>query len=178
MSSGLQDAGIQLAETIQTAHVNEAPNRARDLNPSTAASKKEPVELDEDVSDIGSDIDEGEIPLSVLRPVPRKPQLPPLPDLRFEQSYLASIENAKGWQGVAYITMRDQVMMPLIQGVAWTLIVAGWRHWNRATQFRGQSVGARIRRWWWEVNNWKLPERGFSQSLRDKKFAGAVAEVS
>lgn len=42
-----------------------------------------------------------------------------------------------------------QVFMPLVQGVAWSLIVAGWRHWNKAAQFSGQSVGARIRRWWW-----------------------------
>lgn len=39
--------------------------------------------------------------------------------------------------------------MPLVQGMAWTLIVAGWRHLNRGTQFTGQSAGARLRRWWW-----------------------------
>jgi hypothetical protein len=33
----------------------------------------------------------------------------PLPDLRFEQSYLKSIENATTWQAVAYITVKDQV---------------------------------------------------------------------
>ncbi|KAF2757031.1 hypothetical protein EJ05DRAFT_477257 [Pseudovirgaria hyperparasitica] len=29
--------------------------------------------------------------------------------MRFEQSYLKSIEQAQGWQGVTYITIRDQV---------------------------------------------------------------------
>lgn len=47
--------------------------------------------------------------------------------------------------------------MPLIQGVAWTLIVAGWRHWNANAKFSGQTIGARIRRWWWGVNNWEIP---------------------
>jgi hypothetical protein len=48
--------------------------------------------------------------------------------------------------------------MPLVQGMAWTLIVSGWRHMNRSSTLKGQSVGAKIRRWWWEVNNWKIPE--------------------
>lgn len=51
-----------------------------------------------------------------------------------------------------------QVFMPLVQGMAWTLIVSGWRHLNRSSTLQGQSVGAKIRRWWWEVNNWKIPE--------------------
>lgn len=102
---------LQLAETIQTAHINRAPDPAHDINPSTAASYKEPVQLasSPDPSDIPSDLEEDEIPVSVLRPTPRRAQLPPLPDLRFEQSYLASIQSANGWQMVTYITMRDQV---------------------------------------------------------------------
>lgn len=56
-----------------------------------------------------SDVEEDEIPISVLHPPPRKRSLPPLPDLRFEQSYLRSIEHANGWGAVAYITIRDQV---------------------------------------------------------------------
>jgi hypothetical protein len=48
--------------------------------------------------------------------------------------------------------------MPLVQGLAWTLVVSGWRHLNRSSQLQGQSVGAKIRRWWWEVNNWTVPE--------------------
>jgi hypothetical protein len=80
------------------------------VNPSTAASEKEPVRMERSPSeDILSDIDEDEVPLSILRPAPRKPTMPPLPDLRFEQSYLASIKDAKDWKMVTYITMRDQV---------------------------------------------------------------------
>lgn len=107
----MQDAAIQLAETIQTASIKRHPSPHHDLNPSTAASQKQPVEFTHSSadSDLASDVDEDEIPLSVLRPTPRKPNLPPLPDLRFEQSYLASIKDAKDWRMVTYITMRDQV---------------------------------------------------------------------
>lgn len=41
----------------------------------------------------------------------------------------------------------------------WNLVMSGWRHWNRGSQFSGRTVGARIRRWWWEVNNWKVPAK-------------------
>jgi len=65
--------------------------------------------------------------------------------------------------------------MPLVQGMAWTLIVSGWRYFNRGTQFSGQTVGAKIRRWWWETNNWKLPV-GASGTLRDRGTAEKVED--
>ena len=67
-----------------------------------------------------------------------------------------------------------QVLMCFAQGVVWTLILSGWRHWNRSAKFSGQSVGAKIRRWWWGVNNWKIPET----KLKDTKLAKNVSEVS
>lgn len=66
----------------------------------------------------------------------------------------------------------SKLFMPLAQGVVWTLALAGWRFWNRSTQFSGQTVGARIRRWWWNTNNWAIPN-----TLNDKKLAGDVKEV-
>lgn len=60
-----------------------------------------------EVDDI--DDDDEDIPYSVLRPAPRAYNLPPLPDLRFEQSYLRSISGADTWWKVALITARDQV---------------------------------------------------------------------
>lgn len=98
----------ELASTLQFGSINRHPSPRHDLNPSTAASAKQPVTLDKH-ADIDSDVDEDEIPVSVLDPVPRKQTMPPLPDLRFEQSYLKSIEKAESWQGVAWITLRDQV---------------------------------------------------------------------
>ena len=109
--SGVQDAAVQAAEMIQTAHIKHHPSVTYDVAPSTAADKRRPVKLEESPSeDVASDVDEDEIPVSILRPAPsRRPQMPPLPDLRFEQSYLASINDAKSWHGVAFITIRDQV---------------------------------------------------------------------
>lgn len=98
----------ELASTLQFGSIKRHPSPRHDLNPSTAASAKQPVTLDKN-ADIDSDIDEDEIPTSVIHPLPRKQTMPPLPDLRFEQSYLKSIEKAESWQGVAWITLRDQV---------------------------------------------------------------------
>lgn len=115
MAPGLEDIAIQAAETFQTAHINRAPSRA-DLAPSTSADTKERVTWDRsaDVEDY-EDVAEDEVPLSVLRPLPqdqrRKPAHMQLPDLRFEQSYLKSIEKVQGWKMVTFITIKDQVCM-------------------------------------------------------------------
>ncbi|KAI5806496.1 hypothetical protein DFH27DRAFT_511643 [Peziza echinospora] len=89
----------------------------------------------------------------------QRAHLPPLPDLRFEQSYLASIAPAEGdvW-GIVVITVRDQVVFPLVQGTLFSLGLAGWRAWHGKARFLGRGVGAKVRRWWWGVNNWKVPE--------------------
>ncbi|KAI9721511.1 MAG: hypothetical protein M1812_002273 [Candelaria pacifica] len=167
---------IQIAETIQTASINRAPSPSHDLNPSTAASSKQPVTVSRP-SISSSNEEDDEIPYSTIKPVRRKANLPPLPDLRFEQSYLASIRQAEEggeWGKVGWITVRDQVFLPLIQGTLWTLALSGWRFWNRSARFSGKSAGSRIRRWWWEVNNWKIPEEGKGQG----ELAGEVGEVS
>ncbi|KAI5820034.1 hypothetical protein BZA77DRAFT_302851 [Pyronema omphalodes] len=109
---------------------------------------------DDDRASISSSI----LDFDYVRP-PRRP-LPPLPDLRFEQSYLASLAPADGvWWKIVLITLKDQVMLPLLQGVGFNLALFGWRHWNRGVKFHGMGLGAKVRRWWWGVNNWKLPER-------------------
>jgi hypothetical protein len=124
MSSSLP---LQIAETIQTASIKRDPSPNHDLNPSTAASQKQPVtvshppasdsSLDKFVYDeedgIDEEEDEEDIPYSVLKPAPRRASFPPLPDLRFEQSYLASIAGADTRWKVAYITVRDQVRLTM-----------------------------------------------------------------
>jgi hypothetical protein len=151
MADNLEDAAIQAAETLQTASINHAPSR-NDIAPETSVDKKVPVEFDRsgDVESVADDVEDNEVPLSALRPVrgPERhsPKHLQLPDLRFEQSYLKSIGEAKDWKMVAFITVKDQVrlstgldeefaiftvrqvVMPLIQGMAWTLIVAGYTH--------------------------------------------------
>ncbi|KAI9653596.1 MAG: hypothetical protein M1831_005978 [Alyxoria varia] len=125
----------------------------------------------EDTSDdIDGDIsDEQDIPISILSAPPRPSQqppqrqqhkYPPLPDLRFEQSYLARIDPYKDNKAqIAWITFFDHVFMPLSQGVLWHLLGFGWTAWNRNAAVGGKTIGGRLRRWWWGVNNWPLPER-------------------
>lgn len=112
---GLEDAAIQAAETVQTAHINKAPTE-RDLAPSTAADTKERVVFDRsaDVVSEADDVEDDEVPLSILKPLPgdQQQRMPPhlqLPDLRFEQSYLKSISNTNDWKVITYITIKDQV---------------------------------------------------------------------
>src|SRR5277367_1345640 len=121
---------LQIAETIQTAHINRAPDVAHDVNPSTAASSKQPVtvshripssdslqELDlYDEAGMDEDEDAEDIPYDVIQPLPRRASLPPLPDFRFEQSYLASIAGADTYSRIAYITIRDQVCLIIMLG--------------------------------------------------------------
>ncbi|KAI9049156.1 hypothetical protein LZ554_007003 [Drepanopeziza brunnea f. sp. 'monogermtubi'] len=170
MSSSLP---MEIASTIQSASLNRAPSPSHDLNPSTAASQKLPVTLEHsdpsldgyaydsdgiDGSEVEADGEE-DIPYNVLKPLPRRQSFPPLPDLRFEQSYLSSIRNAESNWSVAFITFRDQLVLPLVQGMVWSLALQGWRYWNRTAQLSGSSVGSKLRRWWYRTNNWKFPAK-------------------
>ncbi|KAF2678006.1 DUF1770-domain-containing protein [Lentithecium fluviatile CBS 122367] len=186
------DVPAEITSILQSASINRHPSPRHDINPSTVASEKQPVRVDAHPDpDSLSDVGEDEIPTSVLHPVPRRQNMPPLPDLRFEQSYLKSIERAESWKGVLWITMRDQVciegmlleehrltaqvIMCFAQGVIWNIILHGWRHWNHEAKFSGRGVGARIRRWWWGVNNWTIPaDKG--PRLSNKKLAKNVSE--
>ncbi|KAL9001605.1 MAG: hypothetical protein Q9188_005424 [Gyalolechia gomerana] len=144
---------VDIASAIQSTSIKHHPDPAHDLNPSTAASAKKPVSP---TTSISSKADS--IPESAVRPIPRRANLPPLPDMRFEQSYLASLQGAESWWSILWITGRDQVVLPLVQGMLWTLLLSGWRYWNRGAQFQGATIGSKVRRWWWGVNNWKIPE--------------------
>ena len=147
----MPNPAVDIASAFQSASIKHYPDPDHDLNPSTAASQKRPVSP---TTSIASSSDS--VPESALRPVPRRTNLPPLPDLRFEQSYLASLQGADTWWRVAWITGRDQVLLPLAQGTLWTLALGGWKYWNKGAAIGGQSVGARVRKWWWNVNNWDI----------------------
>jgi hypothetical protein len=98
---------LGIAEALQTASINQHPSPAHDVNPRTDASIKEPLEpILSDTASIPSDIVDAR---HSLRPARRRAPLPPLPDLRFEQSYLASLNGAETWGRIAWITVRDQV---------------------------------------------------------------------
>ena len=93
----------EAASTVQAGHINMYPDPELDITPSTAAEKKEVVSP-KDHRD-----PEEDVPYSLLRPASRKQNMPPLPDLRFEQSYLQSLSAADTWWKVLMITTRDQV---------------------------------------------------------------------
>ncbi|KAL7937697.1 hypothetical protein V8C35DRAFT_293274 [Trichoderma chlorosporum] len=146
----------ELGSTLQAAHIRRHPDPRQDIAPSTAADKSQLVDIHSARrSDIDNDDDD--IPYSVLRPPKKHYNLPPIPDLRFEQSYLHSIASADTWWKVLLITARDQILMPLAQGVLLNLALVGWQHWNKNARVHGDSIGIRLRRWWYDVNNWKLP---------------------
>jgi hypothetical protein len=109
----MSNPALGLAETVQTASIKHHPSPAHDVNPSTAASKKQPVRPAYPPSEADS-ISSGAVdPSRAIRPLPRRNQLPPLPDLRFEQSYLNSLNGAESWGRIAWITVRDQVILIL-----------------------------------------------------------------
>lgn len=58
---------------------------------------------------------------------------------------------------VLYVTVKDQVLMPLLQGVVFNLAMFGWRRWNAGVRMRGKGWGVAVRRWWWGVNGWRIP---------------------
>lgn len=69
---------------------------------------------------------------------------PKLPDLRFERGYRASIAVAEGcWWKILLITIRDQVTMPLIQGVLWNLTLVGVKSWRMSASASGNSWGSK-----------------------------------
>ncbi|KAL3426947.1 hypothetical protein PVAG01_00456 [Phlyctema vagabunda] len=134
------------------------------------------IEADDDELDDDEEDDEADIPYDVLRPAPRRASFPPLPDLRFEQSYLRSISEADTNWKVAFITLRDQLFLPLAQGMIWSLALHGWRYWNRSAALSGSSVGAKVRRWWYRTNDWKIPE-SFKHISKDSKLAANMSDA-
>ncbi|KAG5930386.1 hypothetical protein E4U42_001632 [Claviceps africana] len=158
-----QSVVAEVAETIQAGHIRSHPDLDFDAAPSTAADKKEQYTLHSPRSsddDLAHELDrhDDDIPYSVLRPARKSHNLPPLPDLRFEQSYLRSISRADTWWKVLLITTRDQVIMPLAQGVIYNLLLCGWQHWNQSAKLHGTTAGSRLRRWWYGVNKWTIPK--------------------
>jgi hypothetical protein len=105
---------LKIGETIQTASINRSSSPAYNVNispgPRATTSDSSPGKYEYDrIDGVEEEEEEEDIPYSVIRPMPRRASFPPLPDLRFEQSYLASIASADTKWKIAYITIRDQV---------------------------------------------------------------------
>ncbi|RPA87375.1 hypothetical protein BJ508DRAFT_357788 [Ascobolus immersus RN42] len=73
-------------------------------------------------------------------------QHPPLPDLRFEQSYLRSIQAADGdWKKIVWITIRDQVFYTFAQGLFVALGWAWWGKWRNGAKKSGRESGQAVK---------------------------------
>lgn len=74
-----------------------------------------------------------------------RPARPPIPDLRFEQSYRKAIAKADGvWWKIALITIKDQVIFTLLQGFLWQLALVGIRSWRLKAMSHGSSYGGKF----------------------------------
>ena len=95
---------MEVPEAVQTAYMHST--HSRDSHTSSRPRRDYPIYRVPSASDVGS-IDTDIVPPSRIAKAPHR--RPPIPDLRFEQSYLASISGAETWGKVAWITTRDQV---------------------------------------------------------------------
>jgi Autophagy receptor ATG43 len=130
IAATMSDIPLPAQTLLQDTHMRQHPTLS-DVHPSTSADSIHLLDDEDEVASISSSVLDG----------PKK-TLPPLPDLRFEQSYLASIAPAEGvWWKILLITLKDQMVFPLVQGLLYNVAVAGWRSWNRNARFGGRSLG-------------------------------------
>ncbi|OAL69895.1 hypothetical protein A7D00_5934 [Trichophyton violaceum] len=101
----MDDAAARIADNIQAASIYG--QRSHGFGPGTQHHLDGLDGVDSDTASISTDVVNPEREIKERRL--GRPQLPPIPDLRFQQSYLASISKASSWQHVAWITLRDQV---------------------------------------------------------------------
>ncbi|KAI5284750.1 hypothetical protein KEM54_001104 [Ascosphaera aggregata] len=143
------DEGKQgLGRTSGSRHTRIAPMRTRAAANESVSSPSSATT--DDVLSIGT-LSTGVVDpqrFTAVPPALGRDGLPHIPDMRFEQGYLKSIRGAETWHKVIWITVRDQVFFPLVQGTLWTLVQNGLRYWNRGSHVRGITVGSRIRSWW------------------------------
>jgi hypothetical protein len=61
--------------------------------------------------------------------MPKRLQHSAIPDLRFEPTYLAKLSTAgSDWKSIAWITVRDHAISPLLQGVLWCVVFISQPH--------------------------------------------------
>jgi hypothetical protein len=169
----MEEAAKTLAQTaVQDSHIIRHPSPSRDIAPATSADRppvsivrdalpsiqfsssrtnlhqlsKHIIAADEEADDAASEISLDDTPHPRSAPKRQRPQLPPIPDLRFEQSYLKQLEAAQGsvlW--IIIITIREQVLFPGVQGFLWALGIAGMRTLRARQAENGAGWGAWIR---------------------------------
>lgn len=101
----MTDSTPQIAGSIHAASIYGQGNVPHEFGGASAPGQHD-LDHSADAASISTGIvDSGRS----IQPLNRRTPLPPIPDLRFEYSYLASIKGADTWGRVAWITLRDQV---------------------------------------------------------------------
>ena len=179
----MEEAAKTLAQTaIQDSHVIRNPSPSRDIAPPTSADKppvsislrhhlpsiqfssshanlhrlsqQQEEEVIEEIEDeSASEISVEESPHADDPSKARRPPLPPIPDLRFEQAYLKQLDAAQ-WSvlWMIIITIREQVLFPGVQGFLWALAMAGIRTLRANQAESGRAWGASLREWFGQIS--------------------------
>jgi hypothetical protein len=184
----MEEAAKTLAQTaLQDGHIIRNPSPSKDIAPATSADKP-PVSIalrghlpsiqfssshadlhrlsqreeeDEEIEETASEISLEESPHVIEPTKPRRQNLPPIPDLRFEQSYLKQLEAAQGsvfW--MIFITIREQVLFPGLQGFVWALAVTGIRSLRASQAENGRAWGSWVRDWFGQITRKDSPMNG------------------
>ena len=130
----------EAAKSIQDVHINQSPE-LEDITPAVDASAHEL--LNNEVTEPSRST-----PSAHHRRRHHGPALPPIPDLRFEPSYLAGLTRAQGsWNKAAWLTIRDQVIYPGLQGFGVALATIAFRSLILRQKESGTAWGLYIRDW-------------------------------
>jgi hypothetical protein len=127
---------------VQETHLIHDPS-SQDIAPQTAADN--PIRIRNVLPPIRF-TSQDEDSESVISVDTRKRKLPVIPDLRFEQAYLKQLDAAKGsvfWMVV--ITIREQILLPGVQGFLWALGMAGIRTLRVQQAESGRAWGTYLR---------------------------------
>ncbi|ORY86107.1 hypothetical protein BCR37DRAFT_390903 [Protomyces lactucae-debilis] len=135
-----------LLETLaQDTHIESNPQ----IQPDTSADKAPIKVYSGDIEGLDDD-DLAQLPDEVQPGArPPKPVLfngTPIPDLRFEQTYLTAL-NRTDWShwSVFRVTLVDFLLWPMLQGAVWALALNGFRYLRTSSNSQGKAFGLVIK---------------------------------
>ncbi len=151
---------VALETLVQDAHINRHPEIAPDTsgkrhvfvlstNMLNNIADRKPIEIHLDDESDDEDPSDGPEAVPASHRERRAGGLlngQPIPDLRFEQTYLASLRRTDlSWYSIFRVTLIDYLMFPMFQGLLWTLAVASLRHLRGTTTKSGRQFGQVLR---------------------------------
>lgn len=107
---------------------------------------KVPVEAIEGLDDDDMAQLPGEVQQDGRRKAPVLFNGTPIPDLRFEQTYLTAL-NKTDWShwSVFRVTLVDFLLWPMLQGAVWALALNGFRYLRTSSNSQGKAFGLVIK---------------------------------